>query len=103
MSDKNKYQVALDNILLDINEGVIYSTDLMRLLEDLKTLRELADKDTPMEPTKKEDIYDSCEYVYTRGVCPNCKEWIVSTDEYEVFNYCPYCGQAIDFGGEYEE
>ena len=38
---------------------------------------------------------------FVEGSCQNCKRnigWI--KDEYFDFDNCPFCGQAIDFGGE---
>jgi len=32
--------------------------------------------------------------------CPNCMEWFVEKLEFE---YCPMCGQRIDWGSEKEE
>ena len=94
----NKYQVALDNIWLDINESVIYSTDLERLMKDLKTLGELVDLAIPKKVNNKENhyVFETYELSHVSGDCPNCGK-VIYYDEYEISNYCPNCGQAIDW------
>lgn len=67
---------------------------------DIETLLELVKKATPMKPTSKEDIYDDCEYIYTRGICLGCKEWIVSVEDFLDVKYCPHCGQKLDWNEE---
>lgn len=58
----------------------------------------LADKDTPKKPTYVANGYSDGELVYDTWVCPNCDE------DYEVdyhdYDYCPKCGQAIDWSEE---
>ena len=43
------------------------------------------------------DGYADGEMVYDNFYCPSCDYHM---EDYEVKNYCPNCGQAIDFGGD---
>ena len=49
----------------------------------------------PTSPELVGDGYSDGEIVYDTWICPNCKqEYEV---EYEHYNFCPYCGQCIDW------
>lgn len=84
----NKYQEALNRIAkyCDVNNG---ST----LEDDLKTLQELVDKETP----KKVKVYS---FVNAKGrhideyYCGSCDQYI---DRIKYENYCFNCGQALDW------
>lgn len=89
-----KYQEALNRIAkyCGVNIGSM-------LEDDLKTLQELVDKETPKQP---DEIIDSfCDDTWEYYFCPRCgnevefcpiceNEVIVSYD-----TYCPFCGQAL--------
>lgn len=95
-NNKNKYQEALDNFkddLTDIRDCsdnyFSYTTD-----NDIKLLQELVDKEKPLKPIviKQEFLLygaDSCYY------CGKCEKLIWGTHWEQ--NYCPYCGQKIDW------
>ena len=97
----NKYKSALDNIALDINEGVIYSTDLVRMLDDLNTLQELVEKATPKKVVDIDTYIDFGEgYTGYSGICPTCREWCYDNHD---SCYCGGCGQAILWSQEEEK
>ena len=72
----NKYQEALD-WLMDGNDSCGTEWDL---------LQELVDKATPMKPTP---------YIKNIGTCKSCEDSVHRLD-----NYCPNCGQKIDWSEE---
>ncbi len=67
--------------------------------ETLKKENEkLVDKATPRKPEYEADGYWNGELVYDTWCCPNCKtRYEVDYDEFE---YCPSCGQALDWSEE---
>ena len=54
-------------------------------------------KQQPKEPTYEGDGYDpDGNFIWDEWLCPKCgSRYEVDYDEY---NYCPNCGQAIDWG-----
>ena len=86
----NKYQDSLDNFIKALN----LFTDFKSIHDWETTLQELVDKATP----KKPDI------TVHNGFCPNCHQafGLERTKEAMIrprwFSFCPYCGQAIDWG-----
>lgn len=75
-----KYQEALNRIAkyCGANNGSM-------LEDDLKTLQELVDKETPKEKTRKANGKGK-----TIDCCPICKNQIKAFDR-----YCKNCGQAL--------
>ena len=54
-------------------------------------------------PDKWIENFDGYETIYT---CPKCKEDFVTmegTPADNLWNYCPKCGQRLDWGGERED
>lgn len=86
----NKYQEALDEIGDDLKflgeGGVLESTDW-------DNLQELVDRATPMK-VKVEKWDNSITLEDTRERCPTCNTILFTTEA----PYCPYCGQALDWG-----
>ena len=71
---------------------------------DNKELSEMIDeaveRQIPKKPIYQADGYSDGELVYDTWLCPNCDTaYEVDIDEY---NYCPNCGQAIDWSEEGE-
>lgn len=53
-------------------------------------------KDKPMRPAYEGDSYDTSGIlVYDTWICPNCEEQYEL--DYDTYNYCPNCGQKIDW------
>jgi len=79
----NKYEKAFENIcsIFDIYDSTYDS--------ELKLLNELVERATPKNIT----VYDY--------LCPVCKENCRKYDYYgtteKLYNYCPNCGQALDW------
>lgn len=67
-----------------------------RALGTLEELRETREKQVPKRPSFEGDGYDDeGNTIYDTWICPCCnKDYEVDYDEYD---YCPDCGQAIDW------
>lgn len=65
------------------------------LLQALDMAIEALEKQIPKKPDYEADGYDNKgELIYDTWICPNCeKRYEVDYDHYD---YCPKCGQAID-------
>lgn len=62
--------------------------------------REAMEKQTSKEPDYEGDGYSNGQLVYDTWVCPCCEQrYEVDYDNYE---YCPKCGQHIDWRNENE-
>lgn len=91
----NKYQEALIKLV-----SHNYSTRSEKN-EYINTLLELVNKETPMEVDKttirKEDMTGEGYYFLPFACCPNCKRDVFEDDE-----YCPHCGQRLDWSDDDE-
>lgn len=93
----NKYQEVLENIgMIDLDtESNGY--DNPKYLKDFYfgeycILEEIVKKSIPKKPL---EVYEYFLDVYLFGECPVCGE-----DCYGTMNYCPKCGQALDWSEE---
>ncbi len=69
-----------------------------RKIGTLEECREAVEKQTSKEPDYEGDGYSNGQLVYDTWVCPCCgQSYEVDYDDYE---YCPYCGQHIDWSDE---
>lgn len=70
-----------------------------RKIGTVKECRAAMEKQKPRKPDYEGDGYDDKgELIYDTWICPNCgKKYEVDYDEYD---YCPKCGQAIDWSTE---
>ena len=60
-----------------------------------KSLLEAREKQIPKKPSLEGDGYADGHLVYDTWICPCCeKKYEV---DYEEYDYCPECGQAIDW------
>lgn len=72
-----------------------------RKIGTLDECRKAKEKQTPQSPTYEGDGYSNGQLVYDTWVCPCCGQtYEVDYDDYE---YCPKCGQHIDWSDENEE
>lgn len=61
-------------------------------------VRKAVSKQIPKKPTYEGDGYANGELVYDTWICPNCEAaYEVDNDHYD---YCPKCGQHIDWEEE---
>jgi len=105
MVDKkmNKYQKALNNlfqyyVLKDNND---FCENYNNQEEDIATLQELCDKESPLKPNyEKDEIGDRGTFggtgymTFTNATCPNCNEYL--DEEHKPYR-CTECGQIIDW------
>ena len=52
------------------------------------------EKQIPKKPDIEGDGYADGQLVYDTWICPNCEEHYEI--DYDYYDYCPKCGQAID-------
>lgn len=103
MEEKNKYQEALDNAIINAKYSYgIYEKfrfeDRINEVKLLEELQKLLDKETPKEPINKGFKNDILQYK-----CPTCKIGKVGriidncwkTKGEGFTNYCPNCGQKL--------
>ena len=70
--------------------------DHTRAEENAKTAIEALEKQLPKRPNFEGDGYASDgTFVYDTWECPNCGEYYEV--DYDDYDYCPKCGQKIDW------
>lgn len=95
----NKYKRALNN--LKRGYGILLGLldkDVDESIEKaFKVLDELVEKEKPQKLERYADGYDEeGNEVYDMSVCPECHREF-EADYTEHFNYCPNCGQKLDW------
>lgn len=110
----NKYQEALSEIKkVSINIRAIPKHYCDVICSQANILQELVDRATPKKPIEvttlfegwKKDALKNGWIVLNPKLCGNCKQetqWKRSVGENK-WDYCPYCGQAIDWTNESEQ
>lgn len=97
----NKYQEALNRV--KTAPSFIGGTDLYKthlnsselFLQDIITLQELVDKETPKKVSAEWRAgYDPQLYYPKSFYCPSCSRRLRGNQSYK---YCPKCGQALDW------
>lgn len=73
--------------------------NVVLLEKDIKTFKELVDKETPLTVNYISDGYVDGYPVYDTASCPTCERVFEVYDE-EHYKYCPTCGQKLDWGDE---
>jgi rubrerythrin len=86
---------------MTIEEAINYITYHGFISDDVKDMTIAAlEKQIPKKPDLEGDGYADGQLVYDTWICPNCeKRYEV---DYEKYDYCPNCGQKIDWS-EVEE
>lgn len=96
------YQESFDrfafNFGLDGLDEKLYPEEI----EDFKLFQKLVDKETPVTLEYEGDGYDGKgNMIYDTAICPVCeRHFEVDYDEHS--NYCPNCGQRLDWGDDDE-
>ena len=68
-----------------------------KTIEVLKFAIQLIKKQIPKKPDLEGDWYDNNDnLIYDTWICPCCEEHYEV--DYDIYNHCPKCGQAIDRG-----
>lgn len=99
----NKYRESLDYITSSVCENCDCNSDVgctgCDVLKSQQVLKELIEKQTPKKPNLEGDGYDDKgQLMYDTWICPNCEEHYEL--DYEEYDYCPHCGQRIDWSDE---
>jgi rubrerythrin len=79
----------LDNLL-----GMVEDNHNSDYDKALKMGVEALEKQIPKKPDIEGDGYADGHLVYDTWICPNCEERYEI--DYDYYDYCPKCGQAID-------
>ena len=69
-------------------------------LGTLEEVREAVEKQNPKTPTYEGDGYADGSFVWDEWICPRCG--ISYEVDYDEYDYCPNCGQHIDWSDENE-
>lgn len=98
----NKYQEALGFLKESACENYLRQhvqthEERVTIFKSSKYLQELVDKATPKAPNGKHSGWRSPDGVsvltFFEYSCPHCERRVTDID-----NFCPNCGQAIDWG-----
>lgn len=77
-----------------------FATIFCHKKEDYEKAKEALEKQNPKRPYLEGDGYWEGQIVYDTWICPCCeKHYEVESDDYD---YCPNCGQAIDWSEGHE-
>lgn len=90
MQGTPKDQEACDIAIKALEEVQEY-----RKLGTLAKVEEAIEKNKPKNPDYEGDGYSDGEIVYDTWICPNCG--VKYEVDYEEYDYCPDCGQKIDW------
>lgn len=87
--------------IYDMEDAAIEALEEVQQYRKIGTVeecREAVEKQISKEPDYEGDGYSNGQLVYDTWVCPCCgQSYEVDYDDYE---YCPYCGQHIDWSDE---
>jgi hypothetical protein len=94
MKEKKDYQSSLDT-LVNVPTGDGFVGDFSKYRKAITDLQRIVDKEKPMKVIYKVTLWSKHE-------CPKCHESIDCDDDYYNWhmNYCPHCGQRLDWKGE---
>lgn len=100
--NKNLYQKALNNAINDIEYKYHdFGVDVPKeRLDEIKLLQELVDKEIPMPVDKKTATIFIGNNLYNEsweGYCLRCNSIIKRDFNEGEINYCPYCGQHLNW------
>ncbi len=79
-------------------EYILEEIEQYRALGTVEELREAMEKQRAKKPCIWGDGYSDGKLVYDSWDCPNCGDTFEI--DYEQYDYCPHCGQAIGWGEE---
>ena len=99
----NKYQKALNKIVVLIEEEYVGTDLLDEKLEPTTVIKELVDKEASHRLMYEGDGYDPVdgELVYDTAICECGRRFEFEYEEH--YKYCPNCGRKLDWSEcEYE-
>lgn len=90
-----------DNKAIKIIKNTNFLTNASDVMEAIELAIQALEKQIPQSPDYEGDGYSNGKLVYDTWICPCCEQhYEVDYDNYE---YCPHCGQHIDWRNENEE
>ena len=93
----NKYQESFNNIVIEAE--LMAGKCNHDIQKDIETVQELVDKATSTKPNYEGDGCDeNGNVIYDTWICPCC-ETRYEVD-YHDYQYCPNCGQKLDWSEE---
>ena len=78
-----------------VEEYMKFEDELVRRGLTFGNLLEIMDKNIPQNPDLEGDGYSDGNLVYDTWICPCCGKYYEV--DYEKYDFCPNCGQAIDW------
>ena len=85
-----------------VEEYMKFEDECVRKNFTFKSLLEAREKQTPKKPDLEGDGYgDDGVLIYDTWICPCCGK--LYEIDYEEYDYCPNCGQAIDWSARNED
>ena len=86
----------------ELKERIVFIKNHYPECEDYKQALEIAinalEKQIPKKPNLEGDGYADGHLVYDTWICPCCEKYYEV--DYDDYDYCPNCGQAIDWSDE---
>jgi rubrerythrin len=88
---------AVDGMILgEIKQIAVENGIDTKIILNENKIAEALQKQIPQKPNFEGDGYDdSGELIYDTWICPNCGDRYEL--DYEIYQYCPMCGQSIDW------
>lgn len=94
----SEYKLHMAENAIHKIEGIIEQKKLLKSKDEYLASLALAinalEKEIPKEPIWEGDGYSDGEMVYDTWICPNCD---ASYEDTEIYNFCPRCGQKINW------
>ena len=94
-------QEAINAIQIKEMQIECKATRMLEFCEGLVMAEEALEKQIPTKPDFEGDGYADGQLVYDTWICPHCGEYYEV--DYDDYDYCPNCGQAIDWSDEQNE
>ena len=95
-----KVQEAIKAIKIKEMQIECKATRMLEFCEGLVMAEEALEKQIPKKPYLEGDGYADGQLVYDTWICPCCEKHYEV--DYEEYDHCPNCGQAIDWSEQNE-
>lgn len=88
--------LKINNFYALFNSTEILRKNITEHFELVKKYEILKEKNISKKPNLEGDGYDEKgQLIYDTWICPNCEKHYEL--DYEEYDYCPHCGQKIDW------
>lgn len=99
-----KTEITVIESMIQSNKNFESKNDCENLVRKKNILQkaiEALEKQTPRKPDFIADGYADGVLVYDTWLCPNCEQ--AYEVEYDKYDFCPRCGQKIDWSEQNDE